>query len=157
MKRIVLAMLRTSILATLVLVFVVPGLALAQSTPAPSSSSGPSTLTVVVTVLSLAVGFINQSVNQGSLLGVVTTPKAWLPYLTLAATFLGGTIASLSQAAALNGGSIWGAIVAGLSALLAGAGGIAIAHHVSLKKVSQPAQPAPASDVKPASDAKSAT
>jgi hypothetical protein len=127
--------------------------ALAQSTPPAGASAPLTTLGVLVTVVSLVVGFVNQAVNQGSILGIVTTPKAWLPYLTILATFFMGAGASLSQAAGVSGSSILAAVLAGFSSLVFGAGGIALAHGVHVGKLAAAAAKAkaatPAPETKP--------
>jgi len=116
----------------LAMFLLVPSVVLAQvAAPQPVVPAAPSVAVAVVTVLALVIGFINQGIGQGSVLGIVTVPKPWLPYLTLAASFLGGVVASLAQDSVVNGAAIWGAVVAGVTALLAAGGGAALSHHVS--------------------------
>jgi len=83
------------------------------------------TTTTVVSILSLAAGFIGQGVGQGSVLGIVTVPRAWVPYLTIVATFLAGVIAALT-----SGATTGAAILAGFQNLIPSAAGVALAHHV---------------------------
>lgn len=86
---------------------------------------------IVVTVLSLVLGIITQMIQTGSFLGIKTTPTTWLPYLTLAATFLGGVVTSLAGAASITAAAVFTAVVAGIQSLLAGAApGVAHFAHV---------------------------
>lgn len=104
---------------------------------------------IVVTVLSLVLGLVTQMVQTGSFLGIKTTPQTWLPYLTLAATFLGGVVTSLAGAAAINAAAVFAAVVAGIQSLLAGAApGVAHFAHVTVPAQirasrQQPAAPPP--------------
>lgn len=104
---------------------------------------------IVVTVLSLVLGLVTQMVQTGSFLGIKTTPTTWLPYLTLAATFLGGVVTSLAGAAAINAAAVFAAVVAGIQSLLAGAApGVAHFAHVTVPAQirasrQQPATPPP--------------
>lgn len=96
----------------------------------------PVTLPVaIVIILSLVMGVITQGVQSGSIFGIATVPKAWLPPLTTVGTFLGGVLAylqGLPGSWAFSGSILFYAAVAGITALLAGAApGIAgFAHHV---------------------------
>jgi hypothetical protein len=112
----------------LVFLFSIP--AWAQSTPMPAPTL--TTATVVVTILSLLLGILTQIVQSGSLFGIVTVPKPWLPDFTLASTFIGGLVAYLGGQSSLNSSIVFYAVVAGITALLAGAApGMAIhAHYV---------------------------
>lgn len=93
-----------------------------------------STPVVVVTILSLVLGFVTQGIQSGSILGVATVPKPWLPFLTIFATFLGGVVSyltGLGSSAQLNSSTVFFAVVTGLTDLLAGsAPGLAIHAHV---------------------------
>jgi hypothetical protein len=96
-------------------------------------------LQATIMLLTLLVGFCGNAVNSGSFLGVATTPKAWIPWLTLVGGFLAGSVASLTQSGALNGSTVFTAVVAGASALIAGAGGAAAhAHTIMGKKSTKP-------------------
>jgi hypothetical protein len=104
-----------------------------------------------VTIVALLAGFIGQAVNTGSLFGVATTPKAWIPYLTLAGSFLTAFGLSLQGASGVNGSSILNAIIAGVMALSSAGAGAAchahlIAHKSSQGKTPTPAPAAPAAD-----------
>jgi hypothetical protein len=78
---------------------------------------------VIVWILSLLLGFVNYSVQSGSLLGQVTVPKPWLPWLTLLGTFLGGIVSYLTSqpTLTLNGPTVFFALVTGVLDLLTGA------------------------------------
>lgn len=93
-------------------------------------------LQATIMLLTLVVGFCGNAVNSGSFLGVATTPKSWIPWLTLVGGFLAGGAASLSQSGSLNGSTVFTAVVAGASALIAGAGGAAAHAHMVLGKKS---------------------
>lgn len=101
----------------------------------------PVTLPVaIVIVLSLVMGVITQGVQSGNLFGWIVVPKAWLPPLTTAGTFLAGVLAylqGLPSGWAFSGSILFYAAVAGITALLAGAApGIAgFAHHVVPRQV----------------------
>src|SRR5271155_1707813 len=64
------------------------GIAYAQ-TPTPAPGPTITTQTAIVAILALIVGYIGQAVQTGSVFGIATTPKAWIPYLTLLGSFLG--------------------------------------------------------------------
>ena len=101
------------------------GLAFAQTPNPPAPVPGLTVQTAIVTILALVVGYIGQAVNTGSVFGIVTTPKAWVPYLTLLGSFLGAVGVSLQGDAVLNGTAWFNAVVAGFIALMAAAGGSA--------------------------------
>jgi uncharacterized membrane protein YoaK (UPF0700 family) len=157
---VVLTLLSMSVVALILLVM--PNVAIAQviapvPTP-PVTNTLPTTPVIVVTLLALALGYINQGISQGSILGIVTVPRTWLPYLTLIASFLGGAVTSLSQASAINGATVWYAAIAGFSALLAAGTGSALNHHVGTpartlkaQAAAKAATDAPAADTKPSS------
>ena len=89
-----------------------------------------SNLTVIITLCSLVAGFVTQAVNTGSLFGMVTVPKAWLPYASLIGTLLAGFAGNLSQAAAVNGTTILAAVMAGVMALTGTAVGVTCHQHL---------------------------
>lgn len=94
-----------------------------------------STSVAVVMVLSFLLGLINQGISQGSILaGVIKVPPTWLPYLTIAAGFLGGVVTSLQGVATINGAAIVQALVAGIMALGTAGGGVGVAHHMGTPK-----------------------
>ena len=114
-----------------VCVLALPAIAFAQTGGAPS----PVTPAVaIVTILSVVLGFVTQGIQSGSFLGVATVPKSWLPDLTLFGTFLGGVVAYVSGLGAnfiVSGSVAYYAVMAGLTALLAGAApGLAQHAHV---------------------------
>jgi hypothetical protein len=99
-----------------------------------------STAVAVVTILSFLLGLINQGIGQGSILGgMIKVPPTWLPYLTIAASFVGGALTSLQGVATINGQALLNAVVAGILALSSAGGGVAMAHHV----ITRPKPPAP--------------
>jgi hypothetical protein len=100
------------------------------------------TQTAVVTIIALLAGFIGQSINTGGLFGVITTPKAWVPYLTLAGSFLAAFGLSLQNASTLNGAAIFSAIVAGCMALTSAGAGSAVHSHLNSHKSSSGKAPA---------------
>ncbi len=99
------------------------GVAFAQPGPTPTPAPSPlSTMTMAVLIINIVVGFIGQGIGQGNILGIVTVPKTYVPYLTVLAAF--GT----SVGAALGlGQPVLSAI---LYALLGLATGSALSHHV---------------------------
>lgn len=115
----------------LLLIVIWPATVLAQgASPAPVTTLG-----VVVMVIGLLLGFINQGISQGSILGsTVKVPPTWLPYLTLAATFLSGGVASLTTSDAVTAAAVLLAVYAGFQALISTGGGIALAHHMGQPK-----------------------
>jgi hypothetical protein len=118
-----------------------------------------STAATVIMVLSFVLGLINQGVSQGSILGgLVKIPPSWLPYLTVAASFLGGFVQSISGVSPITGQAIMAAIMAGLLALSSAGGGAAVAHHLGTpKRMKMGRNPAPpANDTKPADAPKAA-
>lgn len=82
-------------------------LAFAQSAPVTPVTALTLT-TGLVAGLGLLAGFITNTLNSGgSILGVKTLPKTWLPYLSLGGTFLGGfttqVTVGLSTTSVFNG------------------------------------------------------
>ena len=137
-------------LSLTVTLFCISGLAFAQApTPAPAPSV-ISTQTAIVAILALVVGYIGQAVNTGSVFGVATTPKAWIPYLTLLGSFLGAFGLSIQGDSSLNGASWFNAVIAGFTALMAAAGGSAAHTHLNAhKSFVAPAPAAPAAPPPP--------
>lgn len=108
--------------AVLMAVMLPASIAFAQV--APGQAINPVTGPVaIVTVLSVILGFVTQAVQSGSILGIVVLPKPWLPEVTLFGSFLGGAVAYLGGLGsfALSGSVVYYAVMAGLTALLAGA------------------------------------
>jgi|ERR1700679_33557 len=96
-----------------------------------------STPVAVVMVLSLLLGVLTQAVQTGAVFGTFITPKAWLPALTIAATFLGGMVAYFSglSPVVLDANSVFYAVAAGVSALLAGSvPGMAVHAHYTVPR-----------------------
>ena len=89
-----------------------------------------STTTIIIALLSILVGYIGQAVQSGSLFGIVTVPRTWVPYLTLAGTFIANGVASLSQATTVNSAAWIAALLAGLTSLTGTTVGITIHQHV---------------------------
>jgi hypothetical protein len=126
----------------------VSGLAFAQApapVPAPVVSLTPQT--AIVAILALVAGFIGQAINSGNLFGIVTTPKAWIPYLTLVGSFIGAFGLSIQGDTTLNETAWFNAVMAGFMALLSAAGGSAAHSHFTSHKNFQKRGPAaPASN-----------
>lgn len=94
-----------------------------------------STAAAIIMALSFLLGLINQGISQGSLFaGLIKVPPSWLPYLTVAASFLGGFVTSISGVATINGQAIMAAVMAGLMALGTAGGGAGVAHHMGTPK-----------------------
>jgi hypothetical protein len=108
------------------------GIAFAQA-PAPAPSV-ITTQSAIVVILALIVGYIGQAVNTGNLFGIVTTPQAWIPYLTLLGSFLAAFGTSLQGDSTLNGAAWFNAVIAGFTALMAAAGGSAAHNHFQTHK-----------------------
>jgi hypothetical protein len=119
-------------------------LAFAQTpSPAPAVIT---TQSAIVVILALIVGYIGQAVNTGNLFGIVTTPKAWIPYLTLFGSFLAAFGTSIQGDSTLNSAAWFNAVTAGFSALMAAAGGSAAHTHLNAHKTTaaKTAPPPPA-------------
>lgn len=84
--------------------------------------------TVAIALLGVLAGYIVQAINTGSLFGVVTVPKPWLPYLALVATFLSAFVTSIASVPA-DGAAWFNALLAGLLALGGNATGVTIHQH----------------------------
>lgn len=95
-----------------------------------------STPFAVMTILSLVLGALTQAVQTGSVAGFMT-PKSWLPWLTIATSFLGGAVGYLSGLSplVLDGASIFYAVAAGVTALLSGTiPGIVVHAHFTIPR-----------------------
>jgi hypothetical protein len=145
MKKFAVVLLAVFVLAAYLLL---PALAFAQAVPAAvgvlaTATTPPPTLTppvALVLVLSLVIGTLTQMIQTGSVFGLVVTPKAWLPGLTVLVTFLGGVyayFAGLGAAFAINGTTLVYGISAGIASLIAGsAPGMAVhAHSVTPQNI----------------------
>ncbi len=90
-----------------------------------------STSVAIITALSFLLGLIVQGISQGAILGgLIKVPPTWLPYLTVAASFLGGVVMSIQSAGVINGQAIINACIAGIMALSSAGGGAAVCHHL---------------------------
>jgi hypothetical protein len=126
-----------ALLAPVVVVccFLLPAAAFGQAA-APAAEAPPTltTATAVVTILSLLLGFLTQAIQNGKIFGQIVTPKAWLPGLTIAWSFLSAFVAYLTslQPFVLSATTIFYAVVAGIISMTAGAApGMAVhAHYV---------------------------
>jgi hypothetical protein len=95
-----------------------------------------STPVAVMMILSLLLGVLTHIVQTGSL-GPSVVPQAWLPYFTIATTFLGGFVAYLSGLTPLviDGASVFYAVAAGVTSLLASsAPSFAVHAHVTIPR-----------------------
>jgi hypothetical protein len=90
--------------------------------------------TVVIALLGIVAGYVTQAVNTGSFLGVITVPKAWLPYLTLSAIFLSAGVASIVAAPEKNGAAWFAALVASLVAIGGNVAGVTVKQHFDAYK-----------------------
>ena len=108
-------------LLVLAAVFLVPSVAYAQASGADPATMLSLPLAVSMT-LSVVIGVLNMGVQTGSLFGIETVPKPWLPDFTLASTFLAGVAGYLAAAATpWTGATAFVAVVSGIGHLLAGA------------------------------------
>jgi len=89
--------------------------------------------TMIIALLSVLAGYVSQAVNTGSLFGIKTLPKAWLPYLTIFGTFLAAFVPSISSATTVNGAAWFAALIAGLTSLTGTAVGVTVHQHMSVK------------------------
>lgn len=98
-------------------------------TPAPTVLSGT---TIAIALLSILAGYVSQTVNTGgSIFGIATLPKTWLPYVTLFGTFLTSSVVSISTAALKDENAWILALFAGLTAITGTTVGITARQHVS--------------------------
>src|ERR1700730_15078983 len=91
------------------------------------------TPTVVVTILSLLLGLGTSLIQTGSIFGIKVDPKTWLPWVTMATTFIGGVLAYLKGQSplVLSDAVIFYSVIAGLTALMASsAPGLAMHAHI---------------------------
>ena len=121
---------RVALLLALVCILLLPSIAFAQ-TAAPVIPTGQiSATTIVIASLGIAVGYLSQAINSGSLFGVVTIPKPVLPYLGLAGGFLGAFTASITAAPRKDAAAWWTAIFAGLVGLGGVVAGVTAKQHL---------------------------
>jgi hypothetical protein len=85
--------------------------------------------TLIISLISVPVGFAANAVQTGSFLGIETVPKAWLPYLTLFATFFSAFLQSVASVSPVTGTAILQAVVAGFAALTGTTVGITAQQH----------------------------
>ena len=98
--------------------------------PAPLTAATISAATIIVASLGILVGYVTQSINSGSLFGIVTIPKPVLPYLGLAGGFLGAFTTSIT-AAPLKDEAAWlNALFAGLIGLGGVVAGVTAKQHI---------------------------
>lgn len=109
---------------------------------------------IIIAVLGIVVGYIVQSVNTGSLFGVVTVPKAWLPFLSLLSLFLAALVTSIASAPTKDQGAWIMAALAGLMALGGNATGATIKQQMDAHKRAM--TPVPPSNDNATPDAKKA-
>lgn len=103
----------------ILLILLVPTVAHADGTVGTTATTA---VTVTwVTVLGVVLGFLSMAYNTGSLFSIKTVPQAWLPYLGLTVTFIGG----IYTAEQTGGVTLAAAILAGFNALIAVGGGAA--------------------------------
>jgi hypothetical protein len=121
---------RLALLSVFLLVLLIPLVAFAQSVPLPGPIPVLTPAVAVVTLIALVVGFLGQAINSGSVLGIATVPKAWIPLLTLVGSFLSAAVTSLQQAPNMTGTAEFNAVVAGFVGMLTAAGGAAIHVHL---------------------------
>jgi|SRR5208337_2274558 len=122
-------------LLVVILVLMLPVSAFAQTTGTSAAGAPALTPTIaVVMIVSLLAGFISHSIQSGSILGIATTPKAWLPEMTVLGTFLAGAVAYMTSAPGfvLTASTAFYAVAAGAAALGMGAvpGFATLAHMV---------------------------
>lgn len=110
--------------------FMLPGLAFADTGAIPPVSSLSPTL-VVIALLGLISAYITQAVNTGSILGIKTVPQKVLPYLTIGGSFLGTFVQQLYTAGNVTGTTVFNAFVSGMFMLLAPSAGVALHHHLA--------------------------
>jgi hypothetical protein len=119
------------VVALLALVLVAsPRLAFAQTGPVVGPLTNLSATTLVVAGLGFLLAILTNMVSSGNLLGLVVTPQAWLPYLTLGVTFLAAFVPALTSAEPLTALSWANAALSGLTALIAYGAGHAVHAHV---------------------------
>lgn len=86
-----------------------------------------SSYSVVVTLIALLLGVITQVINTGKLFGQFQVPAQAMVWLLIVAPFLGGVSASLLQAGLLSSATAFSAVIAGITAVVAGSSpGIAV-------------------------------
>ena len=119
-------------LSLVVAILLVPATALAQS--GTSASAVPlelSTLTAVTTVLNLLVGALTQAQQSGKILGQWSIPAGWMVAVGIVLPLVSGIGAYLGTASAINATTIFYAVAAGVTDLLASsASGVAVHAHL---------------------------
>jgi hypothetical protein len=119
-------------LSLVVAILLVPATALAQS--GTSSSAVPlelSTLTAVTTILNLLVGALTQAQQSGKILGQWSIPPGWMVAVGIVLPLASGIGAYLGTASAVNATTIFYAVAAGVTDLLASsASGVAVHAHL---------------------------
>lgn len=109
-------------LAAFGLVFLLPAAAFAQTGTLPPASLTQGTATAIG--LTLLIGTLTTMVQSGSVFGLATTPRTWLPGLTVMLTFLTGVygfVSSLNGAFVFDVTDIVYAFAAGFGGLFTGA------------------------------------
>lgn len=86
--------------------------------------------TIIISLLAVLSGYIANAVQSGSLFGVATVPKGWVPYLSLVGSFLAAFVASIAGASPVTQAAWFTALLAGLTAL--GGLGIGVTAHQHL-------------------------
>jgi hypothetical protein len=89
-----------------------------------------STYTVIVAILGILIGFITQAIQTGSFLSIITIPTTWLPYFSIALTFVGAFSHSLINAGSLTTTTLFNALVAALTALAGLTVGVTVHQHL---------------------------
>ncbi len=114
-------LMKLRVLPLTLLILLVPSAAFAQIAPVPPPP-GLTTMAMVIKIINSVVGCIGQGIGQGNILGIVTVPKTWVPYLTVLAACGASVGVALQQGAAV--------LPAILFALVGLSTGSALAHHV---------------------------
>ena len=90
-----------------------------------------STVTIIISLLAILAGYVSQAIQTGSLFGVATVPKKWVPYLTLFGAFLAAAVPSISGAASKDESAWLTALFAGLVALGSTTVGVTAHQHLN--------------------------
>ena len=120
-------------LGLVVAILLIPATALAQSgtSAAGSPTLELSTLTAVVTILNLLVGALTQAQQSGKLLGQWSIPASAMVWIGIVLPLVSGIGAYLGTASAINGTTLFFAVAAGVTDLLASsAAGVAVHAHL---------------------------
>lgn len=121
--------LRIHLLLLAIPILLIPELAFAQSGAALAPLANLSPTTLIIAGLGFLLAILTNLVNSGGIAGIMT-PKAWLPYLTVALTFLAAFVTALTSSQPLTTLSWVNALIAGVTALIAYGGGHAVQVHV---------------------------